>query len=818
MRFRNAIRATSSLAVLAVVALAGQAYAQETAQAPPPEEDDPTTVDQIIVTAQKREQRLQDVPIVVTVVGEQLIEDAGVRDIKDLTVLTPGLLVTSTSNETVTTARVRGVGTVGDNPGLESSVGVVIDGVYRPRNGVGFGDLGEVERIEILKGPQGTLFGKNTSAGVISVVTKDPEFQFGAEAELTAGNYGALGAAASVTGPLFGDTAAGRLYVARRERDGFYNTNVRAPRTLNEDADQDFYTLRGQLLFVPSDTVSVKLIGDFTERDENCCLGVNLVRGPTQALLDALVAGRATSNPPQPFDRLTYANRSTEQLIEDQGLSGQVDWDTPWFGGATLTSITAWRNWQTVNGQDSDFSTVDLLYRPADGSFSREFDQVSQEVRLAGSSGRLNWLIGGFYAGEELNSNESLLQGTQLEPYLGLLFTGGASAMGLSIFTGLPSNYTPGQGQTDRYHQESNSFALFTNNSFEVTDQLELTLGLRWTSEEKELRSFYRSTYDGRACAASRTRAAFINAALGASAPLYFGYVCAAFGDPAFTNADTRQTRDESEWSGTAKAQYRINEDAMTYLSYARGYKAGGFNLDRSRFNPLVSSLNPDTSFPAEFVDSFELGAKTDWFANSLLLNAAIFHQTFENFQLNTFTGISFVVTSVPEVVSRGVDADFVWLTPVDGLSMQGGITYAETQYGEDRPAAALFQPGGASFRLPGSRVSFAPLWSGSLSTTFERDVFANLLFRASGSARYTSSYNTGSDLLPSKVQDQLLLFNGRVSLGSQDKRWALELWGQNLTDEDYLQVAFDATLQFQAVNAFLGAPRTFGVTLRLQH
>ena len=191
MRFSQMLRASASAVVLSSL-VAGAAYAQDT-------DADEATVDAIIVTAQKREQSLQDVPIVVTAVSEQQLEDAGIKDIKDLTVLTPGLLGTSTASETVTTARIRGVGTVGDNPGLESSVGVVIDGVYRPRNGVGFGDLGEMERIEVLKGPQGTLFGKNTSAGVINVITKQPSFTFGAEGELTAGNYGQLGAAASVT-------------------------------------------------------------------------------------------------------------------------------------------------------------------------------------------------------------------------------------------------------------------------------------------------------------------------------------------------------------------------------------------------------------------------------------------------------------------------------------------------------------------------------------------------------------------------------------------------------------------------------------------
>src|SRR5690606_34008437 len=236
MRLNHILRCTASVAVVGVAAFgfAGAAAAQE----------GPTTVDDIIVTAQKREQSLQDVPIVVTTLSQEALDGAGVRDIKDLQILTPGLTVTSTTSETITTARIRGVGTVGDNPGLESSVGVVIDGVYRARNGVGFGDLGEMSRIEVLKGPQGTLFGKNTSAGVINIITEAPSFTPGFEGELTGGNYGAWGAAASVTGPL-SDSIAGRLYIASRQRDGFYNVDTRGgPRTETDDQNQDFWTAR----------------------------------------------------------------------------------------------------------------------------------------------------------------------------------------------------------------------------------------------------------------------------------------------------------------------------------------------------------------------------------------------------------------------------------------------------------------------------------------------------------------------------------------------------------------------------------------------
>src|SRR5690606_25449083 len=237
---------SSALAVVLSAAFAGAASAQETVQN--------REVDEIVVTAQKREQSLQDVPIVVTSVSGALLRDAGVRDIRELTVLTPGLTVTSTSNETIVTARIRGVGTVGDNPGLESSVGVVIDGVYRPRNGVSFGDLGEVSRIEVLKGPQGTLFGKNTSAGVINVITAGPTDDVQAESEATFGNYGQVGFSGALSGPIV-DTLTGRIFAAARHRDGYQDiVTGPGPRGKDTDNDQNFYTLRGQLRWTPTDT------------------------------------------------------------------------------------------------------------------------------------------------------------------------------------------------------------------------------------------------------------------------------------------------------------------------------------------------------------------------------------------------------------------------------------------------------------------------------------------------------------------------------------------------------------------------------------
>ena len=404
MRRANLLRCTVSAAVVGAVAFgfAGAASAQE----------GPTTVDDIIVTAQKREQNLQDVPIVVTSLSQEVLQDAGVKDIKDLTILTPGMTVTSTTTEASTTARIRGVGTVGDNPGLESSVGVVIDGVYRSRNGVGFGDLGELARIEVLKGPQGTLFGKNTSAGVINIITEAPSFTPGWNLEASAGNYDSWGLSGSVTGPIT-DEIAMRLYAARRERNGFYDVDVGdGPRTLTDDANQEFYTLRGQLLFLPSDAASVRVIADYTRRTEYCCAAVQVRTGPTYPFIDGTATGTGQRPPAPgfgalPFSRQAFSNRDTGQEIVDRGISAEANIDVDWFGGSTLTSVTSFRDWKTTNGMDLDFTGSDIAYRNQDGEFYAALDSLTQEFRLAGANDRVDWLVGAFMSRENVSRGDT---------------------------------------------------------------------------------------------------------------------------------------------------------------------------------------------------------------------------------------------------------------------------------------------------------------------------------------------------------------------------------------------------------------------------
>jgi outer membrane receptor protein involved in Fe transport len=809
-----------AVSVLALTLAATSAFAQtETAAG-----GSQRTIDEIVVTAQKREQSLQDVPIVVTSVNAQQLQDAGVRDIKDLTIVAPGLTVTSTSSSAITTARIRGIGTVGDNPGLESSVGVVIDGVYRPRNGVAFSDLGDLERIEVLKGPQGTLFGKNTTAGVINIITARPQFSIHANSEVTVSNFDGFGAALSLTGPIAQDLVAGRIYIAGRERDGYYKSVTGA----HDPNDQSFYTGRAQLLFTPSQTVDVNVSMDYTKRDESCCGAVQIKNGPTAAIILGL-APNGMANPPDIDKYRDYSNRSFLKKIIDTGTAVEANWETPWFGNAKLTSITASRFWKQYGGSDVEWTGADVLYSPSfndPAPGSTKFKTFSQELRYAGSTDRLNWLVGAFYTKEDLDLHvRTVTYGSQYEPYVSALFGGQ-----LPLFTGRPANgstFVQGQGQDDLYQQQEEGFSLFTNNSFKVTDQLELTVGLRYTWEKKDLDSFWSNTDGGVGCATALARAQAIGGPVPASGSLIraggllgsgtYQVLCAASNSPAFGKVGKNdQHLKEDKLTGTAKLAYRFTPEVLAYASYARGYKAGGFNLDRIATTNQTVAGQPttpvlDTAFAPETVDSFELGVKNTLLDRTLLLNLTGFYQEFKDFQLNAFNGLVFSVASVPKVISKGIDADFVWFTPVEGLSLNGGVTYAETYYPKSTP---IFLGG----NLPGARLSLAPLWSASLGISYEHHVTDDLVGRIAVNSKSVTGFNTGSDLDPVKNQPGYTVVNARIGLSPENRAWSLEAWAQNLFDDSYYQVAFASVLQSGSYDAFLGQPRTYGMTLRFKY
>ena len=839
---------TSRRAVSLVLAMSGafagaHALAADASTAP--------VLEEIIVTAEKRSQNLQDVPISVVAISAQQIKDAGITDIRNLAILTPGLTVTSEGNEAITTARIRGIGTVGDNPGLESSVGVNIDGVYRPRNGVAFGDLGEIEQIEVLYGPQGELFGKNNDAGVINVTTKRPSSTFGAMAEVTGGNFTDQEYRASITGPL-SDIMSGRLYAGFQQNKGFLQVvNGVGPSTQNNTNDRHAYNVRGQLLITPRDDMDFLFIADYAKRNESCCSAVVEYPGPFQGLVNVFAStpalgGRSGALGDSPLigqpgvvrlpnSYTAYANQIITQHVRDMGFSGEFNWN---LGFGKLTSITAWRDNTVTGGNDVDYTGIDLLSFPDNGNAnSTDFKQFSEELRLAGKVDSLNWLVGGFFNNEILSTRTLGATGNQFETYISAV---AAASIGqpfnpllVSQLTGDAPGATFGDtGYNDGYQQTARSFALFTNETWNITQGLDLTAGLRGTEEKKTATASYNSIGGGPGCGA------LLNSSLvsptsplaGTNAQAFLlGYGCYTGLNPFFAGTGFDQSNTENNLSGTLKLSYRFNEEAMVYVSGANGYKAGGYNLSRVTFpadptspNPLAKiGLVPDdsTHFPRETVESGEVGIKTTLFDKTLRLNAAAFYQRYHDFQLNTFTGIQFVVTSLDRVVSKGVDVDFAWATPISGLTIAGGVTQDLTNITNFGNALPDFcgGPGNGCTARDNNRLSFAPLWSGALSASYLLPVSGTLGIRTSVEEKYNSSYNTGSDLDPRKIQEGFGLLNARIGFGALDESWSIEAWGANLADKYYYAVAFDSPFQFNTISSYLGAPRTFGLTARVK-
>ncbi len=899
MRKTN-FRAASSIAALALTALAMPAFAQDAAE-------DTTDEPEIVVTAQGRSQALSDVPVAISAVNAETLQNSGANDIRQLNQVAPSLLVSSTGSEANGSARIRGIGTVGDNPGLESSVPVFIDGVYRSRSGIGLNELGEIDRIEVQRGPQGTLGGRNSSAGLISIYSKKPEFQFGGTAEATYGNFNFVRLGGSVTGPI-SDTLAARLDGIYVSRDGFYQDTTNK----TDVNDRNRFFIRGQLLFEPNDDLSVRIIGDYTKRDEKCCAAIYVDRsvnpfvGDLNNLSSPLTPLQANGNNiinvlrdlGQPlagftpgYNRTIYVSpgRSFAGKTKDYGVSAEVNWD---LGGAKLTSITAYREYRSGQGSDTDYSAVDILYRaPSDNAY-RQFHTFTQELRLQGEAfdGKLDWLVGGFYANEKLTVRDNLRFGNQYGRFatcrlvsgggLAALYSptspgclaarpasfGAASPAIYAAFDALDALNDRGS-VNDRYFQDGTNWALFTHNIVHITDKLDLTLGLRYTNDKKDFDATF--TNDNTACTTVQGLMSPLlsNAGLAAVAGGLIGLSCQGNSTAELNNVAIKSDRGEDEFTGTAILSYRPTDDLMVYASYSRGYKAGGFNLDRSALKSPIptfasvggaQALVNNLKFDAELVNSYEIGAK--YATGPFSASVTLFQSDFSNFQLNTFNGTVFLVQNINGCKSSlgGADrdasaatgacpaGDVGWgvraqgveleaaLRPADDFRVTAGLTYSKTKYRNDVVGTSAGAPLDPALRfLPGKNMSNAPEYvvTGSMAyTPAIGDSGLSALFYVD--TRLTSDYNTGSDLFPQKGQDGFAIVNARVGVRGADDAWSLEFWAQNLFNKDYAQVAFNSPFQAggagapftdannfpggrQLFSQFLAEPRTYGVTLR---
>ena len=467
-------------ASLFALAIATPSFAQAPAKpAPQAAEAEDTNAD-IIVTASKRAQTLQDTPISVAVASAQQIEQSQVRDLLDLQTLVPSLKVGQLQSSSNTNFIIRGFGNGANNVGIEPSVGVFIDGVYRSRSAAQIGDLPNIERVEVLRGPQSTLFGKNASAGIISIVTAEPQFKFGGQIEASYGNYNAIVVKGSVTGPL-SDTIAVSLAGNYNKRDGYAryaNINL-------DTNNRNRYGVRGQILFQPTSEFKVRIIADYDNIDERCCTVANLFDGPTGGAVRAL-GGQINSN--QPFSYTGYANFPSSNKIDNYGVSAQIDWQ--FSDKIGLTSISAYRGVKTNTNADSDFTSADLIGQNANQG---KIDTFTQELRLQTSfDGPINILAGVFYFNEKIHSENQLTFGKDFRNYANLLSGGnygGLEPTLRALNPGLAAGAfgAQGQGRFEKYDYKDEAISLFGQVDWEITRGLTATAGFNYTSDRKKV-------------------------------------------------------------------------------------------------------------------------------------------------------------------------------------------------------------------------------------------------------------------------------------------------------------------------------------------
>ena len=795
--------------------------------------------DTIVVTATKRAQSLEDVPVAVTVVNAEQLERSGVQDIKRLDALASGFKIQSSNTESQgTTLRIRGVGTTGNNVGLESSVGVFLDGVYLSRPGVALGDLPDVEQIEVLRGPQGTLFGRNTSAGALVIQSRKPNLQeVEALANVSVGNYSLVNFQGAVNLPIVEDQFAIRLTGATRSRDGFV-TSVNGPESHNRDR----WMFRGQALWEPTDSMSLRIIGDYQDADENCCDAVIFSETPLVPLGAYAAAGLpanagVTASGPSAYESLTSNSNGYINSFEQWGISSELNWD---LGFAELTYIPAYREYTSQSLIDVDFVGLEAFQRGTPRL--NEIKTHTQELRLQGTgwNDRLDWMIGGYYSNEDIVEEIQLAFGRDYQQYTGaLLLANGVNGFGPNPLLALAQGVSAeGNFVHNLFEQDARSFSVFTHNIFTVTDGVDLTFGLRYVNEEKD-GSFVqldRTPLPQSACFNVATNPAFANPMIAPLQPQALLLTCfpsAAPADlqlvnPAFaalplprTFADTFE---DEELTYTANLRVELTPDVSVYGSYTHGFKSGGFNLDASA---AVGGADP--RFDSEEVDAYELGLKSSLFDGRVRANAAIFYMDMSDFQVLEFTGVQFVTFNVPNARAVGGELE-VSAQVTNELSFSTGLTYSDAKYPDDCDEG-LTPPSPNVSNLCGAQLTNAPEFVANGAFTYERVLEqANLRWFLTGNVRFESDHrtstqptniSTGTPLF-GDIQEQHAKLDFRAGIGSENGRWTLEGWVQNATDVRTRGLTINTPLRgigdASSRAAYTLAPRTYGATLRFKY
>ena len=890
------------LGVLLPVAAAGLAFSSTVSA-----QEGVAIFEEIVVVAQKREQNIMEVPVAVTAVSGAEIVASGIKDVFDLQQNVPSLIVGQSQSSTTSNFQIRSVGSTSNNFGVESSVGLYVDQVYRSRQSSMINDLVDIEAVEVLRGPQGTLFGKNTAAGAIAIRSVRPSQDLNAFVDVTAGDFSLFKVSAAMNIPI-NDNLAFRGTIFANQRDGYVDDIAFGEDSLN---NRDRMGGRLQLAYNElSDDLNWRLIFDYSELDEICCVGVTRV--------DNLTAHHTMTNPVPTFgtdfsifllggtiftdfpypegqfldqlralpvcdpvgvpcflpngfpgrilpggvinsgvgfeDMTTGISFLPESRSEDSGLS--FEFNKTFGSGMTLSSISALRSFDTYDFVDIDFTNLPVLDRTNDATQ----DSFSQEFRLAGEWGNgHNYLFGAYYFEQEIVNKKTTNDAGLLPPFLGTDPRLGAVAAivdqialipglaGLGYLPSHPITVLPGSTALDDTTQNHDSWAVFAQADFALSESFILTLGARYTDETKEIDALYSSaplpTGSPRAdlitvasmgcsldpmCAPLLPPGApvfdFANPlnSLPAFEPFFTpGWGIFAF-DPLAPRDGPVETITDDQVTGTAKLTWFPSDATMLYASYSTGFKSGGTNDDR--INPVF-----DQSFGPETSESIELGFKGD--IGPVRLSVAVYQTDYEDFQSQSFTGTGFNLQNAGDLETNGVEVEFIW-RPFEQTEISGYYARNEGEYKsfENGTCMDVF-PFHTGLPDPGLQPSSNPILEERCSRTGsvlpynpEDQVFVTLtqdiligddalFFR--GEVGYFSDQYTDGDLDPFTLQDSVKIVNLRIGYAWTDWNADVTLWGRNITDERWFHGSFDAPAQEGHMNSYPSEPATYGITFR---
>ena len=741
-------------------------------------------LEEIIVTATKRVVGLQEVPIAISVMSGAEISEKGLTKMEDLAMYMPNVHVAEASAGTQ--MFIRGIGS-GVNYGFEQSVGTFVDGVYFGRGRSARGKFLDIERVEVLKGPQSTLFGKNTVAGALNITTAQPTEEF--EGYVSAGyttELEAMTITSMVSGPL-SDTVRGRLAVrayddkgyvenlAANGVDGPQNESVYVRGTLAIDLNEDWTAT------IKAENGYVDIIGR-----QELISETNAATGPSAALYGSPLG---STNFAAGFGYTTYEQNVDDLPLFDDTESNifQVTLDGT-FAEHGVKIVLASTDYEFTNSLDSDYSPLKLLNRGR----NEEHEQLSAEFIISSpSDDKFEYLAGGFYQQEDLsNARYTHVDMSAVGPLQAGVFgqlntanpaLGGASFAGMFLGGNLvPATDSGILDATARsfFSQDAESWSVFAEGTYNLSDTLRVTAGLRYSEDEKEMSKRGTVGYIDPTAAASTLVPAQLAAVYGSALKL------------ATVHSYTRD-RKEDHVTGHVNVQWDMTNDAMVYLELGNGYKAGGFDEDNGmgRQVETLNGVSDDLAdFEDESVDTIEIGAKINLADGRGRLNIATFSSTYEDVQVSTFDGnAGFVVGNAAESEVQGIEADVLYRL-TEELTLNGAFAYLDATY-KSFPGAgctnaqSIATPTGCVQDLTGKPLQFAPEHTANVGVTYETELSSGLLLSAGLDYNWTDDVVVSADLDDNLVQKSYGKLNARISLAGNDQ-WQVSLVGKNITDE----------------------------------